>query len=242
MPRFFTDSAVGDEIIISGQDAAHISRSLRMSCGEEIILCDGKGTDYFCTISEITSDSVTAHIESSQSSQGEPDVEVLLFQGLPKSDKMDLIVQKSVELGVNSVIPFIATRSISRPDDKSASKKADRWQKIASEAAMQSHRGIIPQVMPITSFADSLKIASECDCIIVFYEGGGLPLKTVLLEPKPSRIAIFIGPEGGLDESDVSAIETIGGKCATLGKRILRTETAPLAAITSIMLLTDNMN
>ena len=241
MPRFFIDPAYGDEIVISGQNASHISRSLRMTCGEELVLCDGKGTDYFCTISEITSDTVTAHIDCAQPSQGEPDVEVLLFQGLPKSDKMDLIVQKAVELGVNSVIPFLATRSISRPDDKSASKKADRWQKIASEAAMQSHRGIIPQVLPVTSFADSLKMASECDCIIVFYEGGGLSLGGIL-SPKPSRVAIFIGPEGGLDESDVAAIEAIGGKRATLGKRILRTETAPLAAITSIMLLTDNMN
>ena len=242
MPRFFTDPISNGEAVLTGEDAVHVSRSLRMTIGETLTLCDGTGNDYLCTITAINSQEVTLRVDSTEPSRGEPDVEVLLFQGLPKSDKMDWIVQKSVELGVSSVIPFAASRSISRPDEKSAGKKADRWQKIASEAAMQSQRGKLPQVHAVSSFSAALNLAKTCDRILVCYEGGGETLRSILSAQKPERIAVFIGPEGGFERSEVEAIEAIGGKRVTLGSRILRTETAPLAALSAIMFATGNMD
>ena len=241
MPRFFTEPIEGSEAVLTGEDAAHISRSLRMTVGDMLTLCDGSGKDYICTISAMTAQEVTVHVCSVQFSSSEPDVEVVLFQGLPKGDKMEWIIQKSVELGVTEIVPFIAVRSVSRPDEKAAEKKAERWQKIANEAAKQSQRGKLPTVQPIQSFAQAQKMAQTLDCNILFYEGGGCPIRTVFSEEKPRHIGIWIGPEGGWALSEVENLEKIGSKKVSLGSRILRTETAPLAALTAIMLLTGNL-
>jgi len=242
MPRFFVDAVVGNEVTVTGEDAAHIARSLRMTVGEALTVCDGSGTDYQCTVTAVSPQAVTAQIVSQSPSIGEPTVRVTLFQGLPKGEKMDWIVQKAVELGVAETVPFVATRSISRPDDKSVGKKTERWQKIADEAAKQSQRGKCPAVQKVCSFAEAQKAAERLDCNIVFYEGGGVPLPALLAERHPTTIGIWVGPEGGWAPDEVAQIEAMGGVRATLGPRILRTETAPLAALTAVMLLTGNMN
>jgi 16S rRNA (uracil1498-N3)-methyltransferase len=241
MPRFFLhDAPVGDSVLLTGDDANHISRSLRMTVGDSLTLCDGHGTDYTGEITEITSRDVRVRLLSAVPSTGEPDVRVVLFQGLPKGDKMELIVQKSVELGVSEIIPFAAARSISRPDGAAAAKKTVRWQKVADEAAGQSQRGALPVVREPVSFREALKLAAGCECTFLCYEGGGAALRG-LLERKPASIAVFIGPEGGFAPEEVAAAEAAGAVRITLGPRILRTETAPMAALSVIMFATGNM-
>lgn len=241
MPRFFLSNAPVDETVtLLGDNAAHIARSLRMAVGENVVLCDGNGTDYTAVLTAVSPQEVTARIVSVAPSVGEPDVRVVLFQGLPKGDKMEWIIQKSVELGVSEIIPFAAARSISRPDGASAAKKTARWQKIADEAAGQSQRGALPQVGNLCSFAEALRAASACDRIFLCYEGGGEGLKALLTD-KPRSLALFVGPEGGFAPEEVAIAEQAGAVRITLGTRILRTETAPLAALSAIMFATDNM-
>ncbi|MBQ9082098.1 MAG: 16S rRNA (uracil(1498)-N(3))-methyltransferase [Clostridia bacterium] len=241
MPRFFLpEIPSGDSVLLTGDDANHISRSLRMTVGDALTLCDGHGTDYQGEITEITARDVRVQLRSSAPSTGEPDVRVVLFQGLPKGDKMELIVQKSVELGVSEIVPFHAARSVSRPDGASAAKKAVRWQKVADEAAGQSQRGALPVVRTPVSFKEALQCAAGCDCVFLCYEGGGTALRG-LLDRKPASVAVFIGPEGGFAPEEVAAAEAAGAVRITLGPRILRTETAPLAALSVIMFATGNM-
>ena len=241
MPRFFlSEPPVGDQATLTGEDAAHISRSLRMTVGEALTLCDGQGTDYESEITGITAQSVSVHITAAHPSIGEPDVRVVLYQGLPKGDKMEWIVQKAVELGAAEVVPFAAARSISRPDGASAGKKVARWQKIADEAAGQSHRGTLPKVGALISFSEALRAAAACERILFCYEGGGEALRTILQE-QPKSIAVFIGPEGGFAPEEVAAAEAAGAVRISLGTRILRTETAPLAALSVIMFATGNL-
>ena len=241
MPRFFlSEPPIDHTVTLTGDDAAHIARSLRMAVGETVVLCDGQGTDYTAELTDITPQAVTAQILSSAPSTGEPSVRVVLFQGLPKGDKMEWIIQKSVELGVAEIVPFAAARSISRPDGASAAKKTARWQKIADEAAGQSQRGALPCVRPLISFSEALRAAAECERVFLCYEGGGAALHT-LLQDKPRSVALFIGPEGGFAPEEVAAAEQSGAVRITLGPRILRTETAPLAALSVVMFATDNM-
>ena len=244
MPRFFISSptppTTGEPCLLEGDTAHHISRSLRMKPGEEVTLCDGKGLDYSGEILAITDSAVTVTIKEVLPSQTEPSVQVTLFQGLPKGDKMELIVQKAVELGAYAIAPVLTRRSISQPDQKSAEKKTQRWQKIANEAAQQSQRGSLPQVRPLISFAQALEQCDEFDKILVCYEGGGLPIAETVL-PDDQKIAVFIGPEGGWEESEIEALRQRGAQIITLGPRILRTETAPLAVLSVLMYVTGNM-
>ena len=241
MPRFFIDMVHGCRAVIDGEDGRHIARSLRMQPGDTLTLCNGAGTDYFCRISRIAGDTVELTVEQSAPSACEPNLFLTLYQGLPKSDKMDTIVQKAVELGASAVAPMMTCRSISRPDEKSARKKQERWAKIALEAAKQCGRGILPAVQTITHFETALKTALSEGPAFLFYEGGGEPLSK-LLQEAPARLSLFIGPEGGFSPEEVHLAKTLGARFATLGPRILRTETAPLAAITGVMLLTGNMD
>ena len=153
---------------------------------------------------------------------------------------MDAIVQKAVELGATEIVPVYMRRCVSRPDEKSAAKKAARWQKIADEAAKQSGRGTLPQVLPPIGFSKAAQRAAENGPVLLFYEGGGKPLSGVVSSDWKS-VSFFIGPEGGVDETEVQMLTENGACMATLGPRILRTETAPLAALTAIMLLTGNL-
>ncbi|ARP51044.1 MULTISPECIES: 16S rRNA (uracil(1498)-N(3))-methyltransferase [Caproicibacterium] len=238
MPRFFISPLTGTQATLTGEDARHISRSLRMHPGEALTLCDGMGHDYQGEITEVTPDIVSVHILSAANNQTEPSVHVTLYQGIPKSTKMDFIVQKAVELGVFRVVPTLTSRCVSRPDGKTSAKKVQRWQKIACEAAKQSGRGILPEVAPCISLQQAVCTApGKC---LLFYEGGGVSL-TDAVNRVDSEISIFIGPEGGFSTEEVRLVQDAGGQAATLGPRILRTETAPLAALTAVMLLTGNM-
>lgn len=239
MPRFFCENFEKDRKIV-GSDAVHISKSLRMKIGEKITVCDTKGIDYYCEISQITAEEIYLNILSEKENDTEPDISVTLFQCMPKGDKLDYIVQKSVELGVSEIVPVISSRCISRPDAKSAAKKTARLNKISDEAAKQSGRGILPTVSAPINFDECLNKFALFDKVIIFYELGGKPLNT-LIDPTVKKIAIFIGPEGGISAEEFDKATNCGACAATLGKRILRTETAPIAALSNIMLLSGNM-
>lgn len=244
MPRFFIDRPVDREetnIILSGEDGRHIERSLRMAVGEEIAVCDSLENEHFCKITDIQRGVVTAEILYSQPCKNEPSIKVTLYQALTKGDKMDTIIQKAVELGVYRIVPVVTKRCVSRPDQKSLMKKCQRWQKIAQQAAMQSHRGIIPEIAAPLDFKKALEHCMENGKNILFYEKGGKKISDSGIKGIPS-LGIFIGSEGGFDPEEVSQFLQTGGATATLGKRILRAETAPLAALTIIMYETGNMD
>lgn len=239
MQKLFIDFEPESKVILNEEQSRHISKSLRMKVGDMLTLSCGSGRDYGCMIDAIDSKSVTLSVCYAQANDCEPSVKVKLYQGVPKGDKLEDIIQKCTELGISEIQPVLTHRSVSRPDSKSAKKKQARYQKIALEAAQQSGRGIIPHIHAMTD----LKTAVEKDdsqLKILFYEGGGTPLKA-LIHNNISSVSIYIGPEGGFEERELALIKENGGNIATLGKRILRTQTAPVAALTAIMLLTDNM-
>lgn len=241
MPRFFTGPVTGAEHQITGPDAAHIAKSLRMRPGEPIILCDGQGMDYCGQVAMVSPDRVVVEILEQRPTRSEPSIEATLYQGIPKSDKMELIVQKAVELGARRIIPTMTSRCVSRPDPRTMEKKRARWQKIAEEAAKQSGRGIIPPLSPAMDFPQALAKAREEGCrILFFYEGGGISLSQAV-SPEISRYALFVGPEGGFSTEE-SRLAGEYGQAVILGPRILRTETAPLAALSALMFATGNMN
>lgn len=240
MPRFFKENFKA-EPYIDGSDASHIARSLRMKIGEQLTVCDTVGTDFLCEIADISPERVDLNILEKAENKTEASVNITLYQCLPKADKMDSIVQQSVELGVSKIVPVLSERCISRPDDKSIKKKIERWQKIAFEAAGQSGRGIIPNVGDCISFLDCCKQMKNYDCSLFFYEMGGKPI-TDSVNSGLKTLSIIIGPEGGFAVKEAEDIEAAGAVCSTLGPRILRAQTAPIAAITSVMLLSGNMS
>ena len=225
MPRFFINESPSRQAIITGEDSKHITKSLRMKVGESLVLCNGQGM---------------VSVNSSVPTISEPSVSVTLYQGLPKSDKMDSVVQKAVEMGATRIVPMLTQRCVSRPDQKSAQKKVERWQKISVEAAKQCGRGILPPVSPLTDFSAALRQSVSESTVLFFYEGGGQSLQQCI-DPSCKAYSIFIGPEGGFSEEEVQFALDLGAKKATLGPRILRTETAPVAALAAIMLTTGNM-
>ena len=238
MPRFFIDGTADGRAYIAGADALHIAKALRMRPGEALTLCDGKGTDFDGVLETVTDRQVTVRISASRPSQAEPTLAVTLYQGLPKGDKMDWIIQKAVELGVTAVVPVATRRSVARLEGK-ADKKQERWQRIAAEAAGQCGRGMLPSVERPLSWSQALSRLSG-EPALVCYEGGGRPLRE-LVTPSTRRLSVFVGPEGGFDPEEIDAIRRQGGGVATLGPRILRCETAPLAALTLLMHLSGNM-
>ena len=240
MPRFFINQVPEELVWITGEDARHIARSLRMKPGEKVILCDSLGTDYNGEIVSVAPQEVQIKVLSFCRTVAEPSAFVTLYQGLPKSDKMDSIVQKSVECGVGRIVPVQTARCVSRPDAKSIAKKQERWQKIAEEAAKQSGRGVIPEVAAMVDFKAAVKQAAQQGGILLFYEGGGEGIAH-LVGPETKTISVFIGPEGGFEASEVAFAQQFSAKTATLGPRILRTETAPIAALAAIMLASGNM-
>lgn len=239
MPRFFTSAVQFDEAasvgsaVIDGEDGRHIARALRMHTGDALTLSDGAGTDYTGEIESITSDTVMVRLTDKFKNRSEPTLRVTLYPGMPKADKLELITQKAVELGVTKIVPVLTSRSVSRPDAKSVSKKQERLQRIALEAAKQSGRGIIPEIGKMTDLESALKTAPGKK--ILFYEGGAL------VSPDEAEVSVFIGPEGGFDAAEVQLAKQYGATPATLGPRILRTETAPLAALSVLMYITGNM-
>lgn len=239
MQKLFVENISDEKIILDGESARHIAKSLRMRVGDVICVTDGGGEDYGCQIEEITKDEVVLKVCYKQVCESEPTCKVTIYQGVPKSTKLEDIIQKCVELGVNEIVPTLTKRCVSRPDDKSAGKKNVRYQKIALEAAQQSGRGIVPKIENMKTLKQALA-EDESEVKIVFFEGGGKKL-TDIIDKNTKSVSIFIGPEGGFEEAEVEQIEAAGGVRATLGKRILRTQTAPVAGLTAIMLLTGNL-
>lgn len=240
MPRFFIEDIKGDRLTITGDDARHIGRSLRMRPGEELTVCDTKGTDCLCVVESVGDTDVLVRVLERRKSDTEPSVRVTLYQGYPKGDKLETVIEKAVELGVHSIVPVLTERSVARPDEKSASRKLERWQRRALEAAKQCGRGCIPQVEPMMNFSALPDRIASHDAFMFCYELGGAPVAQALGQ-SPQSIGIFIGPEGGISAAEADALTAAGAVPVTLGPRILRTETAPLAAITAVMLLTGNM-
>ncbi|MBE6844205.1 MAG: 16S rRNA (uracil(1498)-N(3))-methyltransferase [Ruminococcus sp.] len=239
MPRFFLENINLSQPVITGEDAKHIGRSLRMKPGQPLTVCSC-GTDYYCEITSITSDEVYLKINDSRLCSAEPSVEVTLFQAVPKLDKLEHIIQKSVELGVTRIVPVLTRRCVSRPDRKDFEKKRIRLNKIALEAAKQSGRGIIPEVGEIISFNEAVKQMSEYDCPLMLYEEGGIRFSEVQTDACKS-FALFVGSEGGFDESEAETAKSAGITPIWLGERILRCETAPLTAISILMFITKNL-
>ena len=229
MPRFFIEEGaaapgVSDLYTVSGDDARHISSSLRMREGEKLTLCDGAGNDYLCSVVSVGHD-VTVRVLSVSPSRGEPPYRAAVYQALVKGDKFDSVVQKSVECGASSVTPFLSSRCVSRPDERSAGKKAERWRKIAAEAAMQCGRGALPEVGEAIPFSEAIKKAAAADIPLFCYEGGGEPLRDVLRGMRPGTVSVIIGPEGGFSPEEAAEAAAAGMKTVSLGARILRTET-----------------
>lgn len=244
MPRFFLCDnfresepiAIGGNIIITGGDANHISRSLRMKAGDKITVCDSFAKEYFCSIKEFSNSSVILTVEEIKQSETEPPYSAVLYQALPKSSKFEFIVQKAVEMGVTRIVPVLTERCISRPDEKSMDKKTERWQKIAEEAAKQCGRGRIPLVDRLYSYEEAVSDASQGDLAFLCYEkDNALPLGALLKQHEDAKdIRFIIGSEGGISEKEAAFALEKGLYCVNLGKRILRCETAPLFTLASI--------
>ncbi len=239
MQKLFIDYTPENEIILDGERARHIAKSLRMKVGEMLTVTDGSGADFGCQIEEITKETVKLRVCYKQASNSEPSCAVTVYQGVPKGSKLEDVIQKCTELGAVRFVPTLTKRCVSRPDEKSAKKKNERYRKIALEAAQQSGRGAVPEVLDMTSLKNALA-QDESEVKIVFYEGGGEPLSDIIKRDTES-VSIYIGPEGGFEKEEVDEIVKSGAVCATLGARILRTQTAPVAALTAIMLLTGNL-
>ena len=235
MPRFFVRAEqIADGFVhIVGDDAHHIARSLRMAVGEKLTVCDMQRTEYDCELVSFSDDSeVCARVISSRSMNTEPPFGAQLYQALPKGEKLDTVIQKAVECGVASVTPFESERCIVRCKPEQEGKKTERRQRIATEAAKQSGRGRIPEVLPTTSFERMLASAAKADIPIFCYEGDDtVPLKTLLRRVLPSvqgapTVSIVIGSEGGFSLAEAERARSMGFLMAGLGARILRTETA----------------
>lgn len=243
MYQFFVDTSqintTDKSVIILGADVNHIKNVLRMKPGEEISVSNGKdGKEYRCGIVSLEADRILCELRFVKEDAVELPSRVYLFQCLPKSDKMELIVQKAVELGVYRIVPVASKRCVVKLDDKKAASKIARWQGIAEAAAKQSKRAIIPQVEEVLSFAQAVKMAADMDVRLIPYElaDGMEKTKAIIEGLKPGQsIAVFIGPEGGFDETEIQAAVQSGVEPITLGKRILRTETAGMTMLSWVM-------
>lgn len=240
MPRFFSDmlAPVGECFPLTGEDARHIALSLRMHTGDEITVSDGEGNDALCTLEEIAPTAVLCRVLSVAPSESELPVEVRLYQGCPKGDKLELIVQKATELGVSAIIPFVSRRCVSRPKAEKHDRMTERLARIAREAAGQSGRGKLPTVCAPLSFSAALADAASCDRILFCYEDEKtLSLRTVLEEAREAgvgSIAVFVGSEGGFASEEAEEAKKAGALSVSLGRRILRAETAPLFALAAV--------
>ena len=242
MHRFYINPEQynGEEIRIVGEDVNHMKNVLRMKEGEELICCDGNGKEYVCQVAELNKEYVLISVEKEQTSVNELPVRTILFQGLPKKDKMELIIQKAVELGVAEIVPVMTKRTIVKLEDKKKEeKKIERWQSIALSAAKQSGRGIIPLIQPVMSWKEMLDYMGKLDYNIILYENAfGMKgtkecIKTAV---KQNSVGILVGPEGGFEETEVAQATGQGAMCVSLGHRILRTETAGFTMLAALML------
>lgn len=239
MPKYFTEPEnIKDGFIeIFSDEAKHILNVMRMEIGDTLTICDGQSNDYLCRICETGKNCLKAKIEETTKSESEPKTKITLYQGLPKSDKMELIIQKCVEIGVCRIVPVITERAVVKIEKGAKEdKKTERWQKIAESAAKQSGRGIIPAVERPMKFKDAIEEAVKNGEAIIPYENEkDRGLKEFIKNSKAENIGIFIGPEGGFDTKEIEFAVENGVMSVTLGKRILRTETAGI--VTSAIVL-----
>ncbi len=241
MNRFYfnADNMYGNVIRIEGNDVNHIKNVLRMKSGEHIVCCDGFCNDYYCVISEIASDYVMASVEEKVKSRGELNTKIYLFQALPKLDKMDFIIQKAVELGVYEIIPVITKRCVAKITDKNKrDKKIARWSMIAESAAKQCGRGIIPGISQPMAFEEAVRYAESLEYNLFPYENAqGMQHSKQCIEEAAgsASVGIFIGPEGGYEETEVIKAKDEGFNIISLGSRILRTETAGMTVLSILM-------
>ena len=240
MQHFFVspEQVREEKIYVEGSDVNHMKNVLRMKTGEELTIGDGDGWLYLCVVESYEEDMAVLKILEKKKDESELPSKIYLFQGLPKQDKMELIVQKAVELGVYQVIPVATKRAVVKLDAKKAKKKVERWQQIAVSAAKQAGRGIIPAVGEVCTYAQALKYAEELDVVLIPYElaEGMKETRAILEQVKPGmRVGIFIGPEGGFDVEEVESAMAEGIHPITLGRRILRTETAGMTMLSILM-------
>lgn len=237
MVRFFVtpEEMAQDELVLTGENAAH-AKVLRLKVGEQVLVCDGQGNECLCTVNSIASSDFHLCVNNRQTSISEARVKVSLYMAFPKSDKLEHVIQKATELGAYEIVAFPSARCVSKPDDKSLKKKLERWQKIAASAAEQSGRGRIPEVLVLPSFQAALERASEAQLSIMFYENEhATTLRMTLESGNYESISLLSGPEGGLEEREVEQAKDAGLRICTLGKRILRCETAPLCGMSAVM-------
>ncbi len=244
MPKFFVsqDNIENNQVKIIGEDVNHIKNVLRKKKGDKITICNRDNSiDYLCEIAESTEEEIICNIMENLKTNAEANSKVTIFQGLPKADKMELIIQKAVELGVYDIVPVEMKRCVVKLTEKDKGKKLQRWQKIAEVAAKQSGRNRIPQIQNIIPLKNICHLCQEYDIVIVAYENEKEnKLKYELEELKRKqisdlRIAILIGPEGGIDKEEIDLLKEKEAKIVTLGDRILRTETVALNVLSIIM-------
>ena len=247
MHKFFVDpNQIGEvQVTIIGQEVNHIKNVLRLQIGDQVLVSDGDGRDLCCMIETISNDEIALEIVHDMLASNELSSEIYLFQGLPKKDKMEWIVQKSVELGAHRIVPLEMRRSIVKLDAKNRVKKQQRWQTIAESAASQSKRSKVPIVDEPMTIKGATHLLESMDLLIVAYENAkGISFtREVLSEAKKyGKIGVIIGPEGGFDHEEVDILESLGGTVLSLGSRILRTETAGLALLSYLMIEIEEDN
>lgn len=237
MARFFAEpeQMIGDTLILTGENAAH-AKVLRLKIGEVVTVCDGNGNECLCEVNQTNQSDYVLSVKERRVSKTEPCVNASVYMAFSKGDKLEHVIQKATELGAYEIVAFPTARCVSKPDDKSLKKKLERWQKIAASAAEQSGRGRIPFVRVLPSYKAALEEGAKADLKILFYENEhATTLQMALSKGQFHSISLLTGPEGGLEEKEVTQAADSGFQVCTLGSRILRCETAPLCALSAVM-------
>ena len=237
MTRFFVEAQdlSGDTLHLTGENFQH-AKVLRLKPGEKLLVCDGQGEEALCRVCQVGASELELEVLERRESETEAKVRVSVYMAFPKADKLEHVIQKATELGTYEIVAFPSARCVSRPDERSLKKKLERWQKIAASAAEQSGRGRIPQVVILDSFKQALERASQADKALLFYENEhAVTLRMALEAGSWNTASLLTGPEGGLEEAEVEQARKAGFQVCTLGKRILRCETAPLCALSAVM-------
>ena len=237
MTRFFVtpEELQPDFLVLTGENAQH-AKVLRLKNGEQVLVCDGQGQECVCTVSDVSAGQISLVVNKRQLSETEARVQVSVYMAFPKADKLEHVIQKATELGAYEIVAFPSARCVSKPDEKSLSKKLERWQKIAASASEQSGRGRVPVVLVLPSYKAALERAATADKALLFYENEqATTLRMALGSGAYKTVSLLTGPEGGLEEKEVTQAAQAGLQVCTLGKRILRCETAPLCALSAVM-------
>lgn len=237
MTRFFVtpEELQPDFLVLTGENAQH-AKVLRLKNGEEVLVCDGQGRECVCAVSDVSPGQISLVVRKRQESETEAGVRVSVYMAFSKGDKLEHVIQKATELGAYEIVAFPSSRCVSRHDEKSLRNKLERWQKIAASAAEQSGRGRIPRVVAVSSYGAALERAARADKALLFYENEqATTLRMALESGSYTSVSLMTGPEGGLEPSEVAQAAAAGLTICTLGKRILRCETAPLCALSAVM-------